>query len=149
MDHFEYPLRCAPLLWRPLVCLHPVPILLSVLQEPPCPAPTFLDLLSLSRTLCSCQLSLCPPPPIYLFPVQMCALLSHVHPCFVPLSFPRGLLQALPAQNALTLLQIPGICLAFTAHFFKKLTTYLSVSVAELSQLPTGQSYLSTEKTES
>lgn len=88
----------------------------SVLQEPPCPALTFLYLPHLSRTLCFSQPSLCPPLAIYMFPVQLCALLSHLHPCFVPLSFPMGFLQAIPAQNDLTLVQIPRTCLALTTH---------------------------------
>lgn len=68
--------------WRPVVWLHPVPILLSVLQEPLCPAPTFLYPPSPSRTLCSNQPSLYPSLALRLFLVLMSALLFHLHSHF-------------------------------------------------------------------
>lgn len=74
VGHLDHPLRCAPLLWKPLVCLHPVLIPPPTLQESPCPALTFLYLPNLSRTLCSRQPGLFPPLALCLFSVLMCAL---------------------------------------------------------------------------
>lgn len=86
VDRPDHPLWHVALLWRPLVCLHPVLISPPLLQEPPCPAPIFPYMPNLSRTLCSSQPGLFPPLALCLFPVPTCAFSpAHVHPCSVHL----------------------------------------------------------------